>query len=344
VRSRNEPETLNLFVVAHQLSLQFFPRFSCFTGCPTQPPCNFGQLLRTEKQKGYQKDDQQLASSDAEHRLSPCSSQTLFKEANLLCCLNLPKFWCISGPCATKFLQMGEAGMEPLLHRKREAIARMFSIIAPKYDLLNRLLSGFNDIRWRRFAVEWLPVSAKIVVDIGTGTGDFAFAVLDRCSKAKVIGVDLSTQMLKLAQRKAVAQGRKDSCSWLIADGLNLPFRDESADAVVCAFVIRNFEDLTKGLTEMHRILKPNGVALILEFCQPKPSWWWTPVGLFVRYVVPIVGRLVSDPVAYSYLTASIQTFLPAEAVAEKMKAAGFREVAWATLTFGVATFFRAVK
>jgi demethylmenaquinone methyltransferase/2-methoxy-6-polyprenyl-1,4-benzoquinol methylase len=243
-----------------------------------------------------------------------------------------------------EFLQMGETGMEPLLHRKREAIARMFSIIAPKYDLLNRLLSGFNDIRWRRFAVEWLPVSAKIVVDIGTGTGDFAFAVLDRCSEAKVIGIDLSTQMLKLAQRKAVAQGRKDSCSWLIADGLNLPFRDESADAVVCAFVIRNFEDLTKGLTEMHRILKPNGVALILEFCQPKPSWWWTPVGLFVRYVVPIVGRLMSDPVAYSYLTASIQTFLPAEAVAEKMKAAGFRKVVWATLTFGVATFFRAVK
>jgi len=234
--------------------------------------------------------------------------------------------------------------MEPLLHRKREAIAKMFSIIAPKYDLLNRLLSGFNDVRWRRFAVEWLPVSAKIVVDIGTGTGDFAFAALDRYSEAKVIGIDLSTQMLKLAQRKAIAQGRKDSCLWLIADGLNLPFRDESADAVVCAFVIRNFEDLTKGLTEMHRILKPNGVALILEFCQPKPSWWWTPIGLFVRYFVPAVGRLLGAPVAYSYLVASIKTFLPAQSIVEKLKAVGFRKVAWASLTFGVATFFLAVK
>ncbi len=234
--------------------------------------------------------------------------------------------------------------MEPLLHRNREAIARMFSAIAPKYDLLNRLLSGFSDVRWRKFAVEWLPVSARTVVDIGTGTGDFAFAVLNRCNEAKVIGVDLSAQMLKLAQRKAITQGKEENCLWLIADGLNLPLRDEFADAIVCAFVIRNFEDLTKGLIEMHRILKPKGVALILEFCQPKPSWWWTPIGLFVRHVVPVVGRLVSDPMAYSYLTASIRTFLPAEAVAEKLRVVGFREVAWTTLTFGVATFFRAVK
>ena len=234
--------------------------------------------------------------------------------------------------------------MEPLLHRNREAIEKMFSTIAPKYDLLNRLLSGFSDVRWRKFAVEWLPVSVKTVVDIGTGTGDFAFAVLERYKKAKVIGIDLSAQMLKLAQRKAVTQDRKGSCSWIIADGLNLPLRDEFADAVVCAFVIRNFEDLTEGLKEMHRILKPNGVALILEFCQPKPSWWWTPIGLFVRYVVPVVGRLMSDPMAYSYLTASIRTFLPAEAVAEKLKVVGFREVAWMPLTFGVVTFFRATK
>ena len=234
--------------------------------------------------------------------------------------------------------------MEPLLQRRRRAIASMFSAIAPKYDLLNRLLSGFNDVRWRRFAVEWLPVSAKIVVDIGTGTGDFAFAVLSRCNEAKAIGVDLSAQMLKLARKKAIAQGKRDSCSWLLADGLNLPLHDESADVVVCAFVIRNFEDLTKGLREMHRILKPDGVALILEFCQPKPSWWRTPVGLFVRYFVPMAGRLLSDPVAYSYLVASIKTFLPAESIAEKLRTVGFRKVAWASLTFGVTTLFLAVK
>jgi len=154
----------------------------------------------------------------------------------------------------------------------------------------------------------------------------------------------LSAQMLKLAQRKAVNQSKKDSCSWLVADGLNLPLRDGFADAVVCAFVIRNFEDLTKGLREMHRVLKPDGVALILEFCQPKPSWWWTPIGLFVRYFVPMAGRLLSDPVAYFYLVASIKTFLPAESIAEKLRAVGFRKVTWTPLTFGVTTLFLAVK
>lgn len=234
--------------------------------------------------------------------------------------------------------------MENLFNRKREEIAKMFSRIAPKYDLLNHLLSGWLDVRWRKFATEWLSASAEIVIDIGTGTGDFAFTVLDKCKDAKVIGVDLSECMLKLAQRKAASIGKVVQCQWLLADGLSLPFRDEISDAVVSAFVIRNFEDLTKGLQEIHRVLKRGGVAIVLEFCRPHQSWWWTPIGLFVRYAVPLVGRILSDAVAYSYLTESIQTFLPAEAVAEKMNMVGFRKVAWLPLTFGVATLFRAVK
>lgn len=234
--------------------------------------------------------------------------------------------------------------VEPLLNRKRDAIAKMFSKIAPRYDLMNHLLSGWLDIRWRKFATEWLPASAEVVIDIGTGTGDFAFSVLDKCEVARVIGIDLSERMLKLAQKKASSSNKFTQCRWILADGLNLPFRDGIADAVVSGFVIRNFEDLTKGLREIHRVLKQGGVALVLEFCQPPRSWWWTPIGLFVRYAVPLVGRVLSDAVAYSYLTASIQTFLPAEAVAEKMITVGFRKVAWLPLTFGVATFFRAVK
>lgn len=234
--------------------------------------------------------------------------------------------------------------METLLKRKREAIEKMFSEIAPKYDLMNHLLTGWLDVRWRKFATEWLPASAQIVVDVGTGTGDFAFAVLNKCDEAKVLGVDLSERMLRLAQRKAESKGKGKQCQWLLADGLSLPLRDESADAVISAFVIRNFEDLTKGLREIHRVLRLGGVALILEFCQPSQFWWWTPVGLFVRYGVPLVGRLLSDSTAYSYLTASIQTFLPAKAIAEKMTTVGFRKVDWLPLTFGVATLFCAVK
>lgn len=185
--------------------------------------------------------------------------------------------------------------MEPLLNRKRDAIAKMFSDIAPRYDLLNRLLTGWLDVRWRKFAADWLPASTRIVVDVGAGTGDSTFAVLDRCEEAKVIGVDLSERMLKLARKKAERMGKNEQSRWLLGDGLNLPFHDEVADAVVSAFVIRNFEDLTKGFREIHRVLKRGGVALILEFCQPPQSWWWTPVGLFVRYAVPLAGRILSD-------------------------------------------------
>lgn len=220
----------------------------------------------------------------------------------------------------------------------------MFSEIAPRYDLLNHLLSGWLDVRWRKFATEWLPPSAKIIIDVGTGTGDFAFSALRKCVDATVVGIDLSERMLKLALRKASSMGMDDQCQWLLADGLSLPFRDEIADAVISAFVIRNFEDLTKGLREIHRVLKKGGTALVLEFCQPPQSWWWTPVGLFVRYAVPFMGRLLSDATAYSYLTASIQTFLPAEVLAGKMSEVGFRKVSWLPLTFGVATLFRAVK
>jgi demethylmenaquinone methyltransferase/2-methoxy-6-polyprenyl-1,4-benzoquinol methylase len=234
--------------------------------------------------------------------------------------------------------------VNPLLDRKRDAIAKMFSDIASRYDLLNHLLTGWLDVRWRRFAAEWLSPSAQVVIDVGTGTGDFAFAVLDKCERATVIGVDLSERMLKLARRKATNMGKSCQCQWLLADGLSLPFRDEVADAVVSAFVIRNFEDLTEGLREIHRVLKQGGVALILEFCQPPPSWWWTPVGLFVRYAVPLAGRLLSDAIAYSYLTASIQTFLSAEEVAEKLTSLGFKKVTWLPLTFSVATLFRALK
>ncbi len=233
--------------------------------------------------------------------------------------------------------------MERLLQRKREAIAQMFSAIAPRYDLLNRLLSLGADVCWRRFAVQWLPVSARCIVDIGAGTGDFAFAALRRCSDAKVIGVDFSQRMLERARRKA-KPSFMPHCQWLVADALRLPLRDKAADAVLCAFTARNFEDLTQGFEEMARVLRGGGVALILEFCQPPSSWWWTPVGLFIRYGVPLIGGWLGDPVAYAYLTASIRTFLPAEDIANSIRQVGFRRVDWVPLTLGVTTLFRAVK
>lgn len=237
----------------------------------------------------------------------------------------------------------GDATMERLLQRQKEAIAQMFNAIAPRYDLLNRLLSLGADVCWRRFAVQWLPASARCIVDIGAGTGDFAFAALRRCPDAQVIGVDLSQRMLERARRKTKPSfGQR--CQWLMADALRLPLRDGVADAVLCAFTARNFENLAQGFKEMARVLGGGGVALILEFCQPPPSWWWTPIGLFIHYGVPFIGGWLGDPIAYAYLTASIRTFLPAEEIADRMQQVGFRRADWVPLTFGVATLFRAVK
>ncbi|MFA0749775.1 MAG: hypothetical protein SLRJCFUN_000178 [Candidatus Fervidibacter sp.] len=233
--------------------------------------------------------------------------------------------------------------MERLLRRQRDAIAQMFSTIAPRYDLLNHLLSFGMDLRWRQFAVQWLPLSAKVIVDIGTGTGDFAFAALRRCPDAKVIGVDLSLPMLRLARRKTLPSWRS-RCAWMLSDALRLPLPDGCADAILAAFVIRNFHDLDGGLKEMARVLKAGGVAVILEFCQPPERWWQTPIGLFVRYLVPKVGGWLGDSVAYAYLAASMRTFLPAEVIAQRMQEAGFRRVRWASLSFGVTTCLLGVR
>jgi len=233
--------------------------------------------------------------------------------------------------------------MERLLRRQRDAIAQMFSAIAPRYDLLNHLLSFGMDLRWRQFAVQWLPLSAKVIVDIGTGTGDFAFAALRRCPDAKIIGVDLSPAMLQLARRKTPPSWRS-RCAWLLGDALRLPLPDGCADAVLAAFVIRNFSDLEQGLKEMARVLKAGGVAVLLEFCQPPEEWWHTPIGLFIRYIVPKIGGWLGDSVAYAYLAASMRTFLPADAITQKMQQIGFRRAGWIPLAFGVATFLLGVR
>lgn len=233
--------------------------------------------------------------------------------------------------------------MDALLRRQREVIASMFNAIASRYDLLNHLLSLGADLRWRNFAVQWLPASSNIIVDVGTGTGDFVFAAMRRCPDACFIGVDFSEEMVCIAKNKKPPTHTAQR-QWLLADGIQLPLQDEVADAILCAFTVRNFADGQWGLREMWRVLKRGGVALILEFCQHPTMWWWTPIGLFIRYGIPLVGGLLSDPVAYAYLSASVGTFLPAEELAKRLTQVGFRQANWIPLTFGVVTFFRAIK
>jgi demethylmenaquinone methyltransferase/2-methoxy-6-polyprenyl-1,4-benzoquinol methylase len=205
------------------------------------------------------------------------------------------------------------------LARRPDAIRGMFAAVAPRYDLLNRLLSLRQDVRWRRRLVAALAAApAGPVLDLATGTGDVAFAVEGR----EVVGADFCVDMLALARDKAQRHGR--DADWAAADGLALPFRSGAFAAVTIAFGIRNFADLGAGLAEIRRVLLPGGVLAVLEFQRPTRRSTRLGMALWNRLVVAPVGAALSgDPAAYSYLPASVATFPDAAALAGAMREAG---------------------
>lgn len=220
---------------------------------------------------------------------------------------------------------------------KRAFVRRMFDRIAGRYDLLNRLLSAGTDVRWRRRAVRLLaPRPGWRVLDLATGTGDFAFETALRVP-ARVTGVDLSVPMLRVGLRKR--GGR--AVVLLCGDAEALPFRDGTFDGLTIGFGIRNVAGLGAGLREMCRVLKPGGRTAVLEFSRPR-----TPVlsGLYLLYfkhLLPRIGALVSgDRVAYTYLYESVMKFPEGRDFVAEMERAGFRNVREHRLTFGIATVY----
>ena len=225
------------------------------------------------------------------------------------------------------------------MSKRSHEIRSMFGRIAHRYDLLNRLLSLGQDIRWRRLVAQRIAaLDPERVLDVCTGTGDLA---LSYSGSTGVYGSDFCLPMLALAARKP--GGRADTNAWFAADALNLPIADASMDAVTVAFGIRNFEDLDAGLEELARVTRSGGRLLVLEFSQPRGvvapllKWW-------VRNVPPMVGRIVSgDSEAYGYLTASVASFPDGETLCGMMRSAGVTEVEALTLTGGVATLYDGV-
>lgn len=224
------------------------------------------------------------------------------------------------------------------------AVRAMFTEIAPRYDLLNHLLSANVDkLWWRRTARTFSTILAHPnarVLDLCCGTGDMTLALWREGSRAQINGADFSHAMLKLALKKS---GDSPRLKWIEADALQLPFADESFDLITSAFGFRNLADYDGGLREISRVLKPGGEFGILEFSEPKGT-----LGKLYRFyfkrILPRVGGLVSGSSAYSYLPASVERFpTPAELVST-MAAAGFREVHWTPYTFGIAGLFRGVK
>jgi demethylmenaquinone methyltransferase/2-methoxy-6-polyprenyl-1,4-benzoquinol methylase len=218
-------------------------------------------------------------------------------------------------------------------------IAAMFDRIAPRYDALNRVLSGGRDVGWRRRAVALARLGPReIALDVGVGTGDLAFGLLDASDlSARVIGVDVSPLMLDAALRRAGAREERRFAPVLTtAEGL--PFADGSFDRVIAGFAVRNFGDLALGLREMRRVLRSGGRAVILELSTPPNPLIGTLYRLYFQQLSPRIAALLGgDAAAYRYLPRSVAAFPGADGLAARMRDAGFARVRYERLSFGIA-------
>jgi demethylmenaquinone methyltransferase/2-methoxy-6-polyprenyl-1,4-benzoquinol methylase len=219
----------------------------------------------------------------------------------------------------------------------------MFGRIAGRYDLANRLLSGGQDVAWRRRLVAAAVAGApRDVLDLATGSGDVAFALGRAEPGARITGADFCLPMLAEAERKKAASGGGANVAFRPADALALPFPSGSFDAVTIAFGLRNLADRARGLAEMRRVLRPGGRLLVLEFSQPQA--WFRPFYLFyLRRILPaFAGRVTGDRAAYVYLNESIESFPGRSALAAELAAAGFVRVTARALTFGIVALHEA--
>jgi demethylmenaquinone methyltransferase/2-methoxy-6-polyprenyl-1,4-benzoquinol methylase len=218
-------------------------------------------------------------------------------------------------------------------------IAKMFDRVAPRYDALNRILSGGRDVGWRRRAIALARMGPRdVALDVGVGTGDLAFGLLDASDpSARVIGVDVSPLMLEAARRRAEGRGDRRFAA-LLATVDGLPFADGSFDRVIAGFAVRNFGDLALGLREMRRVLRTGGRAVILELSTPPNPLVGVAYRLYFHRLSPLIAAtLGGDAAAYRYLPRSVAAFPNADEVAERMRAAGFARVRYERLNLGIA-------
>ncbi|MEO8067966.1 MAG: bifunctional demethylmenaquinone methyltransferase/2-methoxy-6-polyprenyl-1,4-benzoquinol methylase UbiE [Flavobacteriales bacterium] len=228
---------------------------------------------------------------------------------------------------------------------KREQVEHMFDAISPKYDLLNRVLSLGVDQSWRKKTIARLAAEpVEHLLDVATGTADMAIMAARRNAAQHVTGVDISAGMLDFGSKKVKAAGLSDRIGLQQADSEALPFPDGRFDAITVAFGARNFEHLAKGIGEMHRVLRPDGRAFVLEFSQARGLM--RPLfRLYFHHVMPTIGKLVSkDNAAYTYLPKSVDSFPDGEAFLQVMRGAGFREAKAERFTGGVATLYSGRK
>ncbi|MFC2371831.1 bifunctional demethylmenaquinone methyltransferase/2-methoxy-6-polyprenyl-1,4-benzoquinol methylase UbiE [Segatella oris] len=229
---------------------------------------------------------------------------------------------------------------------KGKLVEEMFDNIAPTYDTLNHRLSWDIDKGWRKKAIrQLLPFQPKTILDIATGTGDFAILSAKELRPQRMIGIDISEGMMKIGQKKVEAEGLQHIVSFKKDDCTHLSFDDNSFDAVTAAFGIRNFQNLDQGLSEMYRVLRPNGHLSIVELTTPVSFPMKQLFKLYSHTMLPVYGKLISkDTSAYSYLTKTIEAFPQGEVMLDILRKAGFKNASFKRLTFGICTMYFATK
>ena len=228
---------------------------------------------------------------------------------------------------------------------KNDQIAEMFNSISDKYDFLNHFLSLGIDILWRRRAIKLLKKhQPKFILDIATGTADFAIEALS-LNPEKIIGVDISEGMLAVGREKLTRKGLNDKIELLSGDSEGLPFEDNIFDAVIVSFGVRNFEHLEKGLCDMFRVLKPGGQMVILEFSKPQLFPFKQLYQFYFNWILPQIGKMVSkDNAAYTYLPNSVQAFPDGAAFLKILEKIGFHDNQCRPQTLGISSIYTGTK
>ncbi len=225
---------------------------------------------------------------------------------------------------------------------KKEQIARMFDSIAFRYDFLNRFLSAGIDIGWRKKAIHELnEIVPQTILDVATGTADVAITTYRLLHPKKIVGIDISQGMLDVGKKKIQQQGLQSVIELIYGDSETINFPDNSFDAVTVAFGVRNFQNLEKGLSEMHRVLKPNGKIVVLEFSRPKHKLFRGLTEFYMKVVAPKAGSMFAkNKDAYQYLNTSIQAFPEREQFTEVMKRNGYQKIYYKPLSLGICCIY----
>ncbi|HMO38167.1 MAG TPA: bifunctional demethylmenaquinone methyltransferase/2-methoxy-6-polyprenyl-1,4-benzoquinol methylase UbiE [Saprospiraceae bacterium] len=229
---------------------------------------------------------------------------------------------------------------------KKKQVATMFNNIAKRYDLLNRMLSLGIDRIWRKKAIEMLRADQpQFILDVATGTADVAIETARRLQPKKIIGLDISAEMLNVGRKKISDRQLAQIIELQEGDSENLPFEDNTFDAITVAFGVRNFENLAAGLSEMNRVLKTGGKLVVLEFSQPRVFPFRQLFQFYFRYILPLIGRWTSrDARAYSYLYESVQAFPEGEQFLNILHKTGYKSYQCKPLTLGICSIYSAEK